>query len=162
LFAISGQQEAMTHAALKSPTPSGEARRLLTELEAAHAALLVELAAMQSLQDQPKPRPEQWAQARWKLSRASRQRRMIVDAIYPLVLAGGTVVDVHRIRQLQEQDTTMLAASHAHVGQWTPERISVDWSGYCDASRVIRRGMTDRVRAERDLLLPVLARLAAS
>jgi hypothetical protein len=141
---------------------SHEARSLVAELEAAHAALTNELAAMQRLQDGPQPGADQWAQARWKLSRASRQRRGCVDKAYTLIMAEGTAAEMLRVKHLQAQDGPMLAASHAHVGHWTPGRIEADWSGYCEASRAIRRGMADRVRAERELLLPILARLAAA
>jgi hypothetical protein len=161
LFVFSGQQGNM-QTARKQMDRSQEARGLVTELEAAHTALSSELAAMQSLQDGPQPQPDRWAQARWKLSRASRQRRGCVDKAYILIMAEGTAAEILRVRQLQAQDGPMLAASHAHVGHWTPDRIEADWSGYCEASRAIRRGMADRVRSERELLLPILARLAAA
>jgi hypothetical protein len=161
LFVISGQQGAM-QTARNHMNRTHEARSLVAELEAAHAALTNELAAMQRLQDGPQPRADQWSQARWKLSRASGQRRTCVVQAYALILAEGGAADVVRVKQLQAQDGPMLAASHAHVGRWTPGRIEADWSGYCEASRAIRRGMADRVRAERELLLPILARLAAA
>jgi hypothetical protein len=113
---------------------------------------------MEQLQTGPAPTAERWAHVRWKLSRASRQRRAAAEQAYPLALARATAAERARIARLQSQDSVMLAASHEHIARWTPEQIAADWLGYCAASRVIRRSMADRVQAEQDILIPILTR----
>lgn len=141
---------------------SAQAYALLIELETAHAGLLHECARMQALQDGPEPRPQEWAHVRWKLSQASLRRRMLVPRIYPVALAAATPAEAERARALQAQDPAMLAASHAHIGHWTPERIAVDWAGYSNASREHRRGITERIGAEQEILVPLLRRLTGA
>jgi hypothetical protein len=140
----------------RSTEPS--ARAMLTALAEAHAELRRELTNMEQLQTGPAPTAERWAYVRWKLSRASRQRRTAVDQAYPLALARATAAERVRIAQLQAQDPLMLATSREHIGHWTPERIAADWLGYCAASRLLRRSMADRVQAEQDILIPILTR----
>jgi len=148
------------HEAQRARAGAPDARAVLLALTEAHAELRRELESMASLQTEATPSAERWAYARWKLSRASRTRRMTVEQAYPIALAGATPAERLRIAQLQAQDTDMLAGSREHIGQWTPERIASDWPGYCAASRVIRRGMADRVQAEQDILIPILTRLS--
>lgn len=133
---------------------------VLATLKCAHEAVLTEAARMQAVQDLPNPTPDQWAQARWRLSRASRVRRTAVEQAYPVALAEATSFERSRIAELQAQDSVLLAASRDHVAQWPPERIQADWPGYCAASRQIRASMTDRVRREQLVLLPILSRAA--
>ena len=148
------------HEAQRAPTTAPVGRKILIALAEAHAELKRELENMASLQTETKPSAERWAYARWKLSRASRARRTSAEQAYPIALAAATPAERLRIVHLQAQDATMLAASRDHIGQWTPERIADDWAGYCAASRVIRRSMADRVQAEQDILVPILARLS--
>lgn len=141
-------------------TTAEQAHALLFELEDAHLGLLQECAAMQALQDGPEPGPPEWTHVRWKLCQTSLRRRVLVPQIYPVVLAAATPSEAARVRALQEQDPAMLAASRAHIAHWTPERISVDWAGYSLASKAHRRGITDRIRTEQTVLIPILRRLA--
>jgi hypothetical protein len=138
------------------------AQELWEELDAAHAEILREMASMHAVQASAQPSPDQWAYARWKLSRASRRRRTCVERAYPVALAEATAFERARIVQLREQDPMMLARSRDHVSAWPPERIAEDWAGYCAASRAIRAGMTERVRAEQDVLIPILKRLGTA
>lgn len=135
------------------------ARAVLLALADAHAEVQRELATMEQIQTGPAPTAERWAYVRWKLSRASRQRRSAAEQAYPLVLSAATLAERVRIGLLQAQDPVMLAASRDHIATWTPDRITADWPGYCAASRVIRRSMADRVQAEQDVLIPILTRL---
>ena len=146
--------------AFAHPDRSHEAHALLAELSTAHGEVIKQSAAMQALQDQPQPRPDQWAYARWMLSRASRQRRTCVDKIYALLSVEALPHEAARVRALQDQDAAMLGTSRAHVSHWTPERIESDWAGYSRASRIVRQGMEDRVRAEQEVLIPILERIA--
>lgn len=141
-------------------TTAEQAHALLIELEDAHFGLLQECAAMQVLQDGLEPSQPEWTHVRWKLSQASLRRRMLVPRIYPVALAAAMPSEVPKVRALKAQDPVMLAASRAHIAHWTPERISIDWAGYSRASCEHRRGITDRIRAEQDILAPILRRLA--
>lgn len=133
----------------------------LRVIRQAHADLLAELDNMERVQSAPAPTAEQWANARWKLSRASRTRRNLMESTYALALAAATSpLERDRVDHLRGQDAAMLARSRDHIARWTPDRIEADWAGYCAASRAMRASMAQRVRAEQDILLPLLARLA--
>lgn len=135
-------------------------RAVLIALAEAHDELRRELANMEQLQTGPAPTAERWAHARWKLSRASRQRRTVAEQAYPLALAQASAGERVRIARLQAQDPVMLSTSREHIARWTPDQIAADWLGYCAASRLLRRSMADRVTAEQDILIPILTRLS--
>lgn len=149
----------MMQQARRATATEPNARAVLAALADAHVELRRELANMEELQSERSPPAERWAYARWKLSRASRTRRTCMEQAYPLALAAATTSERVRVGQLQAQDPVMLAMSADHIARWTPERISGDWAGYCAASRVIRRSLTGRIRAEEEVVVPILARL---
>jgi hypothetical protein len=141
---------------------SAEAAELLIDLRAAHGELLTQLSSMEAVQSLPAPKAEQWAYARWKLSRASRTRRSAATACYTAALAGATPQEADAIRALMAQDVPMMERSRTHMETWTPERITADWAGYCVASRAIRASMHERVVAEQRVLVPILERMAGN
>jgi hypothetical protein len=152
----------MTLANLQPNMTGCSAARLLDALTRAHDEVLGELAKMQATQELPQPRPEQWAYARWKLSRASRNRRNAVQDCYGVLLDNAAPGELASVRKLQSDDGRVLEVSRQHMSQWTPERIEQDWSGYCAASAKIRRGMQERIAEERRALIPILQRVSAA
>ena len=137
-----------------------ESARLAAELTRAHEELLSELRNMEAIQSNASPDQAQWTSARWKLSRASRRRRMIVNDCYPLAMQSATALELTQLLSLRANDLPMLEKSRSHMEKWSREQIEADWVGYCAASAVIRMGMKERLVAERRIILPLLQRLA--
>lgn len=137
------------------------ARQMLTKLQTAHAELLAGIAAMQAVNDRADASPEQWIYSRWLLGRASRMRRLCVERACLFVLPAATPSERFHIRRLQAHGMAMRQTSRNYVAHWTPERIARDWRGYCAASIPMRGGVTDRIIAEQEILIPILKRMAA-
>lgn len=129
---------------------------LLSQLEEAHEHLSAALAAMEVATRAPSSEKSDYADARWRLSQASRQRRGLVGRICQQLAPQVAPADAAVLKEHHASDLRMLHASAAHVGKWSMESIEADWAGYCEASRVIRRTMQERLRAEKQLLYPNL------
>lgn len=134
--------------------------RLRAALTLAHDQLLSELENMEVVQRSPTPERARWTSARWKLSRASRVRRMVLQDCYPIAMQSANIAELTELLVLRAEESPMLARSRAHVDAWPPDRIEQDWAGYCAASAALRSGMKQRVRAEQRIILPVLERIA--
>ena len=93
---------------------------------------------------------------RWSLSKASLARRMLWGKILTALSPGLSTDQTVALRRLQEWDINLLRASTHHVSKWTTEAVLANWSGYCAASRSIRRKMAANVDAEKVILYPIL------
>jgi hypothetical protein len=151
-----------------APEPSVQATSaaLLTELRAAHAALLDSIAELEKACALPVPGEAPFTAIRWTLSGASLTRRMlwakILGFLVPLVAQGEEEADraaAADLRRLQEGDIALLRASTAHVGRWSAENALADWAAYCEASRIMRGRMEAAIEEERRVLYPMLERL---
>lgn len=67
--------------------------------------------------------------------------------------------DEAALRRLQEIDIELLRTSTKHVCAWTPEAVLKDWTGYRNASKAMLIKMKRAVRAEEEMLYPILNRL---
>jgi hypothetical protein len=67
--------------------------------------------------------------------------------------------DEAALRRLQEIDIELLRTSTKHVCAWTPEAVLKDWAGYRNASKAMLIKMKRAVRAEEEILYPILKRL---
>lgn len=99
------------------------------------------------------------AHARWRLARERNKRiRLIEGAIVPHLLARVSPAEAHEISELQGAGAALATAISAHIGEWTPKRIALDWSGFQQSSRQIRTLMLERVANERSVFYPLLER----
>ncbi|WP_343519779.1 hypothetical protein [Sphingomonas sp.] len=134
---------------------------MLAELKRAHETLLSCLEELERLAEADVPDPAKLASVRWKLSRASGDRRKLVEAACDLLLGSANMIDRSRAAALRAESAEMIAASSRHVGRWTMNEVLADWEGYRAASAAIRGAMRGRIAQEQRALYPLLERAAA-
>ena len=134
---------------------------MLGELKRAHETLLACITELEGLTSAGTPDAEKLARVRWKLSRASVQRRRLVEAACDLLMANATLIESSRVTALREDSAETVAASSRHVGRWSMEQVLADWDGYREASAALRKAMRARILQEQRALYPLLERAAA-
>ncbi len=134
---------------------------MLGELKRAHDTLLACIDELERLTQDDMPDREKLARVRWKLSRASVERRRLVDAACDLLMANATLIERNRVGTLREDSAETVAASSRHVGRWTMDQVHGDWAGYREASATLRKAMRARILMEQRALYPLLERAAA-
>lgn len=129
---------------------------LLAELERAHDELLSAIATMDAVTHKPTAARDQYINARWRISRASLNRRTLWGKIFQHLSPRVNPSDAAALRSLQSANHDTLHRSAAHVGKWTVALIEADWPGYCEASDAIRAKLKDRLDADKRILCPIL------
>lgn len=132
------------------------AAELLSALDDAHCELLASMTEMGLATSRTEPDPSRYVNLRWKLSRASRARRALVQSIHVELAGCVTPAEAAGLEELQAMDAAMLRATAQHVRTWTVEAINADWRGYCRASKLIRSKMREGIEAEKAILYPLL------
>lgn len=134
---------------------------MLFELKRAHAALLSCLDELERLTLDPVPDRAKLADTRWRLSKASAERRRLVDAACDLLMISALSNDRAGVRALREHGAEHVAASSSHVRRWSIDQALADWDGYRAASTMMRKAMRARMLQEQRTLYPLLDRAAA-
>lgn len=129
---------------------------MLAELKATNEELLAALDALDTLTARAEPDLAGLAGARLKMSKASGQRRRIVDAACNLLLETASPDEARKLRGLREINAAQLEASTTHIGAWGLPQLTADWPGYCRASAPMRQSLRDLVEADRETLYPLL------
>jgi hypothetical protein len=130
---------------------------LLQDLRAAHEQLLEAMAQMDAAASGSEGR-NNYAQARFHLSRASLARRMLWHRILRTIAPVVSAEDAAVLAELQTDDVALLHCSSQHVGRWTTERVEACWLEYCQASRAIRSKTAIAIGNEQRQLYPLLQR----
>ena len=141
-----------------APTPPST---LLVQLRGAHDALLQEMANLEQVTRGPLPELARFAASRWRLSQASLRRRSLSARVVQQLAGRVEGPERENLAAFQQADRGMMQRSAEHVRNWTNEAIVQKWASYCEASRLIRQHMDAHVSLERQLLYPMLERLAA-
>lgn len=134
---------------------------MLGDLKQAHETLLACIEELERLTHDDTPDRQRLASVHWKLSRASVQRRRLVEAACDLLMTDATLIERSRVTALREDSAQTVAESSRHVGHWTMEQVVADWNGYREASAVLRKAMRARILQEQRALYPLLERAAA-
>lgn len=129
---------------------------MLAELKATNEGLLAALDALEVLTAEPEPDLALLASTRLKLSKASGQRRRIIDAACNLLAETASADDARKLRGLREINAAQLEASTTHIGAWGLPQVAADWPGYVRASAAMRQSLRDLVAADRETLYPLL------
>ena len=136
--------------------------RVLFELKRAHDVLLSCLDELERLARDDTPDRARLANIRWKLSKASAERRKRVDAACDyLTMHSATSIDRDRVAALRADIAESVAASSSHVRRWSMDQVLADWDGYRTASAALRNAMRARILQEQRALYPLLERAAA-
>lgn len=133
---------------------------LLEQLSGAHDQLIVEMENIERITHGPQPEPGELTAGRWRISQASLRRRTLAASIRDFLANRLDGADLESVKKVQLADQDMMRLSARHVGAWPIKAISKDWRGYCDASDFIRAHMRTQILLERQLLFPLLEKLA--
>lgn len=134
---------------------------MLSELKRAHDRLLACIDELEELTREEAPDRLRLASVRWKLSKASGERRKLVEEACDWLAASGGMIEQSRVSALREANAAMVTVSSRHVGRWSMEHVLADWTGYREASAAIREAMRGRIAQEQRALYPLLERAAA-
>lgn len=133
---------------------------LLEQLSGAHDQLIAEMENIERITHVPQPEPAELTVGRWRISQASLKRRTLAASIHDFLANRLDGADLESVKKVQLADQDMMRLSARHVVAWPMGAISKDWQGYCDASDVIRAHMRAQILLERQLLFPLLEKLA--
>jgi hypothetical protein len=131
---------------------------LLTRLRAAHCEVLKCIAELERVAGEPGPDVSRYTAARFRISRASLERRSLWQRARRHLQSKTTAADAEKIRFLASIDSDLGRCTTDHVERWTVVAIQCDWAGYRDASRLMRERMSECIKAEKQILYPLLAR----
>ena len=98
----------------------------------------------------------QLSSARFKISLASNARRLLVQEACRQLLADSRPHRAEAIRAVQREAAAYSRVSTEHIRDWPPAAIMTDWAGYRGSSRAMRAKIKHGIRAEEQLLLPLL------
>lgn len=129
----------------------------LDELRRLHAEIGTRLDDLEALTARPEPPMQELSAVRLALTRASRARAMLLDRLYPELIARAGKqerTDLEALRAGAQHDRF---ASTKHISSWTIREITARWDEYRDASRAMRAAMRERVGREASTVYPLLA-----
>jgi len=127
------------------------------ELQRLHAEIRTQLDELEALTARPEPPMQELSAVRLALTRASRARTMLLDRLYPELIARAGErerVDLEALRAGAQNDRF---ASTKHISSWTVREITARWDDYRDASRTMRAAMRERIGREASTVYPLLA-----
>lgn len=131
---------------------------MLDELKTAHEEMLAALAELEALTAKAACDEPAVATARIRLSRASRQRRILATQAIDRLFSDASAADAARLKGLRERNSEQLEASAKHIGTWGLRTIRENWPQYCRASQDVRRGLRELIATDREVLYPLLSR----
>lgn len=147
------------HSVMEDQRGGADVPALHRELQAKHSALLARLDHFGELTGAPLPQQAEIAEARWRLSRASRERWVLLEVrLIPVlrIMDGASGADLNR---LVDDAKVHQIASAQHVARWPLRSIMLAWKDYCEASKLVQTRMRARIAQEQDVLIPALDRL---
>jgi len=129
---------------------------LLERLRDAHREVFECMAEMERITEESAPDVQRYTAARLRISQASLKRRSLWQKARSHL--EGRIGDSTDLKLLGSNDSELGFYSTNHISRWTVAAIQSDWTGYRDASRRMRRRMSDCIRTEQRLLYALLAR----
>lgn len=153
LFGRRGRES--THSRAMHPKVCRSTTGLLTDLKLAHDELLTALIALEDAMAAPAP-PNHYPLARYRLSRASRARSVLVATICSELLTRATPMEASQVTALQVDGVSRLLESASHVQTWTLDRVSEHWEAYREAAAKIRESMRERIETEKATLYALM------
>lgn len=129
---------------------------LLQGLEAAHREVEASLDEMDLVAGDAVPDAVRFASVRLRAGQAILAKRQITTKVCNHLIPTVAIEDAEAIRDLKYRDSERSNLISDHVRRWTPDAITNDWQGYCQASREMRGGVREMIVAEKRLLYPLL------
>jgi hypothetical protein len=134
----------------------------LNELKSAHGEVRRLIVDMERLTAVSSATRAEYTGVRFHLSRASLARRTKFNTIVSSLRFNATAGELLVISKLMQINQDLMAKSSAHVSAWDSERVGQEWPDYCAASKAMRREMLLELKAEEEMLFPVLEARAGS
>jgi hypothetical protein len=131
--------------------------RVLDELQQLHGKMRAGLDALDALNGHEAPPMHELSSVRLAVTRASRSRTMLLEQVYPGLIAQADPQERAQLEALRSRATDDIVASAQHIAIWTIREITDRWHDYREASRHLRAGMRERIDREVALLYPLLA-----
>lgn len=129
---------------------------LRRELESVHDNLLAWMASLDDLTCQDRCRAGQLETVRWFLSRARRDRRLLLERILNDLSSSAGPAEVDQLQQLRLLLRRTIEAGSIHVAKWTLAAVEADWDGYRTETKAMRQLWADSIAAEKKLLSALL------
>lgn len=126
----------------------------------AHSVLRVRLAAIATATSGPVPDRSAFAETRWRLTKASRERWILLQVRIMPALRRSLPDRSDLVERLEADAVRHQSQAALHMGRWPLHAAIADWPAYCPASRVIQIQMRARIDDEAVTLLPALSELA--
>jgi hypothetical protein len=153
----------MINAPKAEPSSQPHASMLLDSLDKMHAEILDYLDELERLAACVSPTRSAVAEVRWKLSKASRRRWVLInETIHPLLLELGARGWTDKLRHIKQDGLERQAGSGEHVRRWPIDAALADWAGYGQHSAELRESMRARIAAEKRVYATALAEIAGA
>jgi len=81
---------------------------------------------------------------------------MLEGHVYALAAEQASPAQARALQQLRDEGKEQLSHSQSHLARWDKRAVEADWAGYCRASRAMRASMRRRIKAEQEILYPLL------
>lgn len=121
-----------------------------------HQEILDSLAELERLTAKPEPPMDRLPAVRLALTRASRARTILLENLYPQLIAKAPESARGAVEALRDEAKEDLISSAQHIGAWNMREITSRWRDYCAASNAMRTAMRRRVQREMDVIYPLL------
>ena len=130
---------------------------MLDRLRRLHEDILAKLDELEVLTSLPQPPMDRLPALRQSLTRSSRARTMLLEQVYDRLIAESAPAKKAALELLKSDGKDNMITSTQHIGSWTLRQIADHWPDYCAASTKMRADMRTRIKAEKDLIYPLLA-----
>lgn len=129
----------------------------LAELKSAHENLVAWMWALDELTTYDSPPQGRLETVRWFLSRARRDRRLVLEAIFETIprLPSAQAEALRSVRALTYE---AIARASEHIARWTLDAIEADWTRYREETRRMRDLWLRAIEQEQRTLYPLLER----
>jgi hypothetical protein len=126
----------------------------MVDLRTLHEHLSAALGELEALTQLPTPDEARLARVRYCLSKASGERRRMVDTLYAEHVRAASGAQAQALEAFRRRDVDLRIASVQHITAWTLQAILADWRGYCRASARMRHSVRQQIEAERAIFYP--------
>lgn len=149
-------QSPLKTAQVSAPTLS------LSELQSVHENVIAWISALDDLTQQPTLRRGQLEAVRWFLSKARRERRVLLEQIYAAMIPRLPQAEANAVRSVRAITHQSLRAASEHIAKWPMDAVEKNWAGYCEQTRNVSDLWLRAIDEEREVLYPVLRRFGCS
>ena len=128
----------------------------LHELKSVHENLIAWMWALDDLTKEEEPKLGRLETVRWFLGKARRERRVLVEQTYMLLMPNLVGPAAEEVAQTRSLTLESLAAGSKHISMWSREAVAANWPKYCEHTRSMRDLWMRAIETEQRVLYPLL------